>query len=222
MTEKELATRKGTNMGTLPTWARDLWLAGLGSVAGVEEKGSAVLGTVTEQGKSVIEKLQSEADTLFKQLIKRGQGLEQRGRERIDVLLADVTKRGEETRTAFDRMVTGIAEDTLNQIDMPTRTEVRSLADKVRTLTTQVDELSARLIIRPAADPAILPALYEVRNGEAGWMLVAEGEDQPVGVFATKVEAVDSGRQQAKSNNPSRLLIYRKDGSVQEDNSYDL
>lgn len=52
-----------------------------------------------------------------------------------------------------------------------------------------------------------------------GWAVVKEGADRATRVLETKAEAVEVGREIA-SNQGSKLVIHRQDGSVQETRDY--
>jgi Uncharacterized protein conserved in bacteria (DUF2188) len=62
---------------------------------------------------------------------------------------------------------------------------------------------------------AVLPRV----NG--GWKVQAEGADGASSVHRTKPEAVAAGKELAKHQAPSQLLVYKKDGlEVQEEQTY--
>ena len=55
---------------------------------------------------------------------------------------------------------------------------------------------------------------------EEGWIVVTEGTGQILSVHRTKDQAVTSAKEVAKSQEPSQVLIYRKDGTVQTERTY--
>lgn len=62
---------------------------------------------------------------------------------------------------------------------------------------------------------------YYVRAHPAGgWKVQAEGTSKATSVHKTKDEAVASGKRLARSRPPSQLLVYKQDGSVQEEQTY--
>ena len=62
---------------------------------------------------------------------------------------------------------------------------------------------------------------YYVRAHPAGgWRVQAEGTSRATSVHKTKNEAVASGKRLARSRPPSQLLVYKQDGSVQEEQTY--
>lgn len=58
-----------------------------------------------------------------------------------------------------------------------------------------------------------------VRARDDGWAVVKEGADRATRVLDTKAEAVEVAREIA-SNQGSKLVIHRQDGSVQETRDY--
>lgn len=109
---------------------REVWLAGLGALATVEEEGTK----------------------LFNQLIDRGQEFEEERREEIkevadkardqrDEALSQIEEIGEETQSTLTETVN----TALERFGVPSQTEVDRLADKVDTLSQQVEELADAL-----------------------------------------------------------------------------
>ena len=63
---------------------------------------------------------------------------------------------------------------------------------------------------------------YYVRAHPAGgWKVQAEGTSKATSVHKTKDEAVASGKRLARSRPPSQLLVYKQDGGVQEEQTYE-
>jgi hypothetical protein len=100
---------------------------------------------------------------------------------------------------------------------MPTRDEVRSLAASVEALTRKVDALVAKLGDAPVivAEPTVT-----VLASDEGWTVEIEGTSRPLSVHATKDEAVDAARAIATERAPSHLVVYKKDGTIQDKISY--
>lgn len=188
---------------------REVWLAGLGALARVEEEG----------------------EKLFKDLVKRGEQFEARGREQIEASMHTLTeqqKRATESMSAatkaftdtaqsVERAVSNTLTDTLGRVGMPTRNEVEELSTKVSTLSEKLDALSAALEARKR--DAI--TTYHVQSHEKGWAVQREGAERATSVHETKKEAVSAARDEAKGHLPSRLIVHKQDGSVQETVEYD-
>lgn len=57
---------------------------------------------------------------------------------------------------------------------------------------------------------------------EGGWKVQVGGADRATSVHRTKSEAVSAGKEVAKSQAPSQLLVYKEDGiEVQEETTYE-
>ena len=52
------------------------------------------------------------------------------------------------------------------------------------------------------------------------WMVETEEVDQALSVHWTKDEAVVSATELARAHEPSEVLVYKKDGSVQTERTY--
>ncbi len=218
---KQKETFRLSNLpGELIDRGRDLWLAGLGAVATVEKEGSELIETLEKQGDKILTDLQKEANRLFKDLVKRGEQTEKKGRKRLTAVVGEVEERQKEMTGKLESLVSETVEAALGRLDIPTRREVQTLTKKVDTLMTQVDALTALMQGRGETETEIAWTVYLVKPLEEGWAVLKEGEDRPLSVHETKVEAVDAARALAKAQEPSKLVIYRKDGSVQDTNTY--
>lgn len=188
---------------------REVWLAGLGALALAEEQGTNLFGNLVKQGE---------------ELVKRGEALESRGRQQIDGVKKDIDARREqvadrieEGREKAETVIYEPVLGVLQRFGMPTRAEVRQLSASVESLTAQVNALLEKLETRAGVDPAV----YSVKAGETGWTVERLGDGVPVGLYATKDEAVEAARALANDNLPSQLVVYRKDGSVQDTFAYE-
>jgi uncharacterized protein DUF2188 len=58
---------------------------------------------------------------------------------------------------------------------------------------------------------------------EGGWKVLAEGAKRASSVHRTKAEAVAAAKEKARSQAPSQLLVYKKDGMnvVGEEKTYE-
>ena len=117
--QKELADR-----------GRDVWLAGLGALATVEEEGSK----------------------LFTRLVERGKEIESASAKQIDEMserAADQQKkaieRAEENTLAAQTAFANTVDRALERFGVPTRSEVSTLSEKVDLLSKQIDALSKNI-----------------------------------------------------------------------------
>lgn len=185
---------------------REAWLTSLGAVGVVEDRANAVVDAVVERQAT---------------LARKGEQVEQRGRARIDATLErlDVAGRRRAARqrveTTVGTVTTPLAA-TLRRLGIPTRDEVGELTTKVELLTRRVNALITTLEEQQATRP-----VFAVKAREDGWEVVQEGVDAPVAVHGTKDEAVEKGRAIAVDAAPSQLVVYKKDGSIQDTFDYD-
>jgi poly(hydroxyalkanoate) granule-associated protein len=172
----------------------DVWLAGLGAFAAAEEEGVA----------------------LFDRLVDRGRTVEDSGREKIGEVRDQVEARSQKVTTQLEEQVYEPMLGALRSFGVPTRREVRELSGKVDALTRQVEALLARM-----PGPAVDYTVYYVMAREDGWMVGKEGADAAVAVEPNKERALDRARELAHGHAPSRLHVYRKDGSIQDTFTYE-
>lgn len=181
------------------TAGREVWLAGLGAIATVEQEGAALYENVTKQ-----------RDTL----VKRGETLEKRGKARVGSLREDVAARTEAVAEKVETTVYDPMVEALQKLGVPTRAEVQKLAAHVESLAERVGRLIARL---ERAEVSV----YSVVAREEGWAIEKQGAERAVSVHATKDEALERARALAGEHRPSELVVHRKDGTVQDTVVYD-
>lgn len=124
------ASRTESLQDELTKRGRDVWLAGLGALATVEEEGSKLFNRLVERGQSFEEERREEL-----------KAASEKAREQRDEALEQIEEAGEETRS----MLMDSVNTALERFGVPTRNEVDRLSDKVETLSKQVDHLSDTL-----------------------------------------------------------------------------
>lgn len=65
------------------------------------------------------------------------------------------------------------------------------------------------------------PTVYEVRPADEGWEVRKEGGRQALSRHSTKRQAVRTARDLAGEHTPSRLVIHRRDDTVQKEHTYE-
>jgi poly(hydroxyalkanoate) granule-associated protein len=181
------------------TRGRDVWLAGLGALATVEQEGTALYDSLLKQGET---------------LVQRGEKLEQRGKVRIGALKDDVDSRREAVVEKVETSVYDPMVEALQKLGVPTRAEVQKLSAQVESLAERVTLLISRLERAQAT-------VYSVVAREEGWAIEKRGSERAVSVHATKEEALDRARALAGDHRPCELVVHRKDGTVQDTLVYD-
>lgn len=205
--------RLGNITEELSERGRDVWLAGLGALVLAEEESTKLYNTVIERGK----KLGDESVNLFDDLVQRGREVEKKGMKRIDETVDDVSS----TQKKYTQQLEDIFENVLERFGVPTRAEVKELTVKVNALSAKVDVLVKVLDKNGSAPAATERTTYHVVPREEGWAVKKEGAARATSVHDTKNEAVESGRELAKEQVPSSLVIHKKDGTIQDTMSYD-
>jgi len=124
------ASRTESLQNELTKRGRDVWLAGLGALATVEEEGSKLFTRLVDRGKQFEEERREELKAAG-----------EKAREQRDEALAQIEEAGEETQS----MLMDTVNTALERFGVPTRTEVDRLSNKVEKLSKQVDTLSKTL-----------------------------------------------------------------------------
>ncbi len=175
---------------------RDVWLAGLGAVATVEEEGTS----------------------LFSTLVKRGEQMETTGRKRLTAVRTGVMDRQKTLTQTVEETVYEPLLKAMSRFGVPTRGEIKDLTAKVDALTHQVDLLVTKMAQRGGNGGP--DAIYYVVSRGEGWVVGKEGMDQPINSYPTKEDALEEARVLANKHAPSRLHVYKKDGTIQDTFTY--
>lgn len=196
--------------------SREIWLAGLGAFDRANEEGAKT----------------------FRTLVERGQGFEKRQRDQIESVTrsiaeqqqqvtSQVTKTISDTAKTVEKAMSDTLTATLNQVGIPTRSEVQTLSAKVGRLSDKLDALAAMLATDTAeAESATgvsatgTAVVYHVIPHDSGWAVQRDGAQQASSTHATKKEAVTAARELAHSKAPSELVIFKQDRTVQETFAY--
>lgn len=117
--------KKARALPMLKESAQEIWLAGLGAFALAGEEG----------GK------------LFKQLVRKGEGMEKMNKARINVLVGKAEDLRGEARTAVAKLTvpieTGMT-NAMHRLGVPTRREIATLTKRVEELTKVVAKSKPR------------------------------------------------------------------------------
>ena len=108
--------------GELADSAHKIWLAGLGALALAEE----------------------ESSKLFKNLVAKGQGIEERGRDQVEKARGTVSGMrtvAESYWETFERTVDEKITAAIHRIGVPTKGEIETLTTKVEELTESIEKL---------------------------------------------------------------------------------
>lgn len=117
--QKELAER-----------GREVWLAGLGALATMEEEGPKLFSRLVERGKTYENTSAKQIDELT---------------ERAAEQQKKAAERAEETTQAAQSAFANTIDSAFERFGVPTRSEVNDLSDKVDKLSKQLETLSQQL-----------------------------------------------------------------------------
>ena len=103
--------------------AHKIWLAGLGALAAAGEEG----------------------DKLFRRLVEKGETVEVKGKQQVDVAKDKLGNLWSEVESKVDDRVTNV----LHRVGVPTREEISKLTKRVEDLARKVEQLAGAK--KPAA-----------------------------------------------------------------------
>jgi poly(hydroxyalkanoate) granule-associated protein len=128
-TQTQTASRS-TIQDELSQRGREVWLAGLGALATVEEEGSKLFGNLVDRGKEFEQERRTELEKAT-----------QKAREQRDEALSQLEEAGEETQSLLFNTINS----ALERFGVPNQTEIDRLSNKVDKLSQQVDALADAL-----------------------------------------------------------------------------
>ena len=185
--------------------AHKVWLAGVGAYATVEEEGKELLG---------------EGGDFFDRLVTRGREMQQKGSTRFERTRSEMESNVDRFGDRVSGRVEKAVASTLERLGVPTRNEVRTLSERVRALSKQIEALGDAMGVEPAVATPKARKSYHVAPHEDGWEVKLEGASRATSVHATKDEATGAARELARKNEPSQVVIHRLDGTVQSHTTY--
>ncbi|HMB89825.1 MAG TPA: phasin family protein [Rhodothermales bacterium] len=240
---KKAKKKEGFSLADIPEdvmdRARDIWLAGLGALSSVEEEGAKMFSNLVKKGEAWEKAGRKQ---LGAAKAKLGEAY-----EKVEETVEDVASKSVKTTKGLDdKMAASVeasVEKVMQRLGVPTRAEVKDLAGKVETLSARVGALAAVMEKSgvPVADEAqVAPArkmapakrkssakkktkttVFHLVSVDDGWAIKKEGTKTPVSTHGTKKEALDVARTTAQAAQPSRLVIHKQDGTIQESVSYE-
>lgn len=241
-TTKAKKKKEGFSLADIPEEvmdrARDIWLAGLGALSSVEEEGAKMFSNLVKKGEAWEEAGRKQ---LGAAKAKLGEAY-----DKAEETVEDVASKSAKTTKGLDDKMAASVEATVEKVmqrlGVPTRAEVKDLAGKVETLSARVGALAAVMEKSGTPVPAeaqVAPArkmapakkessakptkttVFHLVSADEGWAIKKEGTKTPVSTHSTKKEALDVARTTAQAAQPSRLVIHKQDGTIQESVSYD-
>ena len=130
MSEAQVRTDSGFDK--LLNAGRNLWLAGLGAVAGVEE----------------------ESRGLFDRLVDRGRPVEERQKKLMNQVADRTNRTMQELKKLLQDQVAWEGRGVLKKLNVMTVEDVKILSARLDTLSKKIDEYAALKAVRKPAAPA--------------------------------------------------------------------
>ena len=84
---------------------------------------------------------QEEVEKFVNKLIERGEIAEQDGRKLIKDIMDKRRKKGEEVQADAQQQVNGRMKDILDRMNIPSKSDIDALNEKITILTEKIDEL---------------------------------------------------------------------------------
>lgn len=187
----------------------------------------SAVSDVMEAGLGALREAQSSGSKQFDELVKRGRAVQQSGSDAardavrevesaVDRVLGSVRSTGDAVVEGVQGRVESVVEGALVRLGVPTRDEVQALQSTVDALTARVTSASVANSM-----PSDERTTYEVRRHENGWAVQRVGTERASVILGTKKEALHEARALARSHTPSRLTVYKLDGTVSDTTEYD-
>lgn len=129
MAIEQLKSQAKKVQSDVTTSAHQVFLAGLGAAALVEQEG---------------EKLVKEGEKLFEKLVARGRKVEADGRKRLvegKKQVVAARKKTEKTVDRFQDEVSGQLTKLVQRLGIPHQDQIRTLSDRVAELTRKIDAM---------------------------------------------------------------------------------
>ncbi|MCW2294666.1 poly(hydroxyalkanoate) granule-associated protein [Pseudomonas sp. BIGb0408] len=143
--KKKSEKQTGSWVGEVEKYSRQIWLAGLGAYSKVSKDGTKLFDTLVKDGERAEKAAKSDA----------GEQAEatKPARSRVDEVKDRAIGKWGELEEAFDKRLNS----AISRLGVPSRSEVKSLSDKVELLTRQLEALtgsSTKAAAKPAAKSA--------------------------------------------------------------------
>ena len=197
----------------------EIWLAGLGALSMAEEEGVKLFNSLVEKGETWEKEGRQQLGAARKKVGK--------AKEKVESTVEAAAAKGSAITDLDDKILASIeatVERVLQRLGVPTHAEVKDLTSKVERLSGQVATLATVMEKggkTTAKNGKAARSVYHVVPRAEGWAVKQEGVKAPLGLHATKAEALDAGRSLAKAHAPSRLVTHKKDGKVQDSVTYE-
>ncbi len=224
--------------------AREVWMAGIGALSTVEEVGGELFQSLVQKGEHWEEASRKKLTSASKTAGAAAGVAAGAAKATAESLGQKPLAWSAAVEAQVQRVVEDSVEGVLHRLNVPTHDEVQdliarvaALAGKVDTLTRQRASAPAKPTPPPKPTPSAKPTpppkaasndaatasgtpVYHVVPHDEGWAVEKEGGSRALSVHGIKAEATTAGRERAKAGASGRLVLHRKDGTIQDTFSY--
>ena len=215
---------------------RDVWRAGLGAFSLAQKEGSKVVGqgaalfdNLVKEGKKLEAESRKAVDESSATVSRKVKGRRNEIEGRIEAARKQAEDGWDKLENVFEDRVARVME----RLGIPTAEDLDKLSRQIEGLSGQVAKLAkqkaadkarpAPRAARPKAEKAgsaVKTSVYHLLPKEDEWAVRREGEDRNLRVLDTKRKALDVARDIAQAHEPSRLVVHRADGTIQDSFHY--
>lgn len=228
--------------------AREIWMAGIGALSTVEEAGAEWFVGLVKKGEDWEKESRKALTSASKQAGAAAEGAKQAAGDLAKKPLQWSAAAEAEVQRIVEQSVEGVlhrmnvpTHDEVRDLIQ----HVQALSGKVDVLSARVKlkpdakpagkkatpKPKAASKSKAAPKPkstskksttaaASEDTVYHVVPHDEGWAVEKEGASRASSVHGNKKEAVAAGRDLAKGSEPSRLVVHRQDGTIQDNFSY--
>ena len=203
--KKKKARAQVKKLGTSPKAFVDkapkLWLAGLGALERAQKTGGEEFDKLVARGAAA----QAKAGHKLEKALGKAAGVVQ---EALDT----ASQNGSAIEEQAERLAAQVAE----RIPIARRAEFEALTARVQDLWERLEgEVNGTHAVEKE-----IGAAFQIVAHESGWAVEKEGASRATSTHPTKKEALRAGRALAREHAPSRLVVFKTDGTVQEEVTY--
>jgi poly(hydroxyalkanoate) granule-associated protein len=177
----------------LSRWMWAPWMMGLGAFLEIGRSSLDVMDKMIRQP----DKLENE-----------GQKAVDRAREGLGDMADSFEKRDREGFGDMAGSFESRVEQTLSQLRVPTRDDLDTLSYRLEVLAAEMSSIRSGRIT------------YHVVPVEDGWAVKVAGDEGVLSQHEIKDDAINAARELGRANEPSRVIIHRRDGMIQTHHSY--
>jgi poly(hydroxyalkanoate) granule-associated protein len=230
--------------------ARDIWRAGLGAFSLAQQEGGKVVGqgaaifdNLVKEGAKLEAEGRKAVDDGGATVTKKAKT----GRKEIEGKLEAARKQAEGGWDKLENVFEDRVARVMERLGIPTSDDLDKLTRQIEGLSGQVAKLAKQKaaaqkaapraakpkVEKPRVEktraqkpknvktkPAAETTVYHLLPKEDQWAVRREGEDRNLRVLDTKREALNVAREIAQGHEPSRLVVHRADGTIQDSFNY--